>query len=199
MRRHYNTFRLFAVNDEAGAVICAFPDGVRAPAIPIPYAQETMHGFEYALAGLMIQEGMTDEGMRIVTAVRDRYRGYNRNPFNEIECGNNYARSMASFALLPIFSGFSFDLPHGALGFDPVLPGDYRAPWFVSGAWGEFERTAERTVLTVYAGTLRLRCLRLPYLQSVRRVLCDGRGIPFAMKDGELTLTAAVTENLTVE
>ena len=199
MRRHYNTFRLFAVNDEAGAVICAFPDGVRAPAIPIPYAQETMHGFEYALAGLMIQEGMTDEGMRIVTAVRDRYRGYNRNPFNEIECGNNYARSMASFALLPIFSGFSFDLPHGALGFDPVLPGDYRAPWFVSGAWGEFERTAERTVLTVYAGTLRLKSLRLPYLQSVRRVLCDGRGIPFAMKDGALTLTAAVTENLTVE
>ena len=199
MRRHYNTFRLFAVNDEAGAVICAFPDGVRAPAIPIPYAQETMHGFEYALAGLMIQEGMTDEGMRIVTAVRDRYRGYNRNPFNEIECGNNYARSMASFALLPIFSGFSFDLPHGALGFDPVLPGDYRAPWFVSGAWGEFERTAERTVLTVCAGTLRLKSLRLPYLQSVRRVLCDGRGIPFAMKDGALTLTAAVTDNLTVE
>ena len=125
MRRHYNTFRLFAVNGETGAIICSFPDGVKAPAIPIPYAQESMHGFEYALAGLMIAEGMTDEGMAIVTAVRDRYRGYNRNPFNEIECGSNYARSMASFALLPLFSGFSFDMTKGRLGFAPVLPGDF--------------------------------------------------------------------------
>ena len=199
MRRHYNTFRLFAVNDEAGAVICTFPEGVKAPAIPIPYAQESMHGFEYALAGLMISEGMTDEGMRIVSAVRDRYRGYNRNPFNEIECGSNYARSMASFALLPIFAGFSFDLPEGELGFDPVLPGDFRAPWFAGGAWGGFERTAHKTALTVYAGALRLSGLRLPYIQNVRRVLCDGREIPFTFRGGTLTLTAEITENLTAE
>ena len=70
MRRHYNAFCLFAVNDEAGAVICAFPEKGKSPAIPIPYAQESMHGFEYALAGLMISEGMTEEGVEIVTAVR---------------------------------------------------------------------------------------------------------------------------------
>ena len=198
MRRHYNTFRLFAVNDEAGAVICSFPEGVKAPAIPIPYAQESMHGFEYALAGLLISEGMIDEGMTVVTAVRDRYRGFNRNPFNEIECGNNYARSMASFALLPVFSGFSFDLPNGTLGFSPVLPGDFRTPWFAGDAWGEFERTARKTVLTVFSGTLRLTCLRLPYLQRVKRVLCDGREIPFAFRDGEMEFDAAVSDRLTV-
>lgn len=116
---------------------------------------------------------MIDEGMAVVTAVRDRYRGFNRNPFNEIECGNNYARSMASFALLPVFSGFSFDLPNGTLGFSPVLPGDFRAPWFAGGAWGEFERTEDKTVLTAFSGTLRVTRLKLPYLQSVKRVLCD--------------------------
>ncbi|MBQ6163223.1 MAG: hypothetical protein IJK23_01980 [Clostridia bacterium] len=198
MRRHYNTFRLFAVNDESGAVICSFPDGVTSPAIPIPYAQETMHGFEYALAGLMISEGMIDEGMRIVTSVRDRYRGFNRNPFNEIECGNNYARSMAAFALLPIFSGFAFDLPDGEMGFDPVLPGDFRAPWFAGGAWGEYERGARETVLTVFSGTLCLSRLRLPYLKNVTRVLCDGREIPFSFRDGALTLTCEVRGSLTV-
>ena len=199
MRHHYNTFRLFAVNDEAGAIICSFPEGVRTPAIPVPYAQETMHGFEYALAGLMIAEGMVDEGMAIVTAVRDRYRGYNRNPFNEIECGNNYARSMASFALLPIFTGFSFDLPDGALGFDPVLPGDFRAPWFAGGAWGEFERAEQTTVLTVAAGELRLRCLRLPYLKNTAGVYVDGQEIPFTFRDGALTFQAEIRGNLTVE
>ena len=198
MRRHYNTFRLFAVNGEAGAVICAFPDGVKVPSIPIPYAQESMHGFEYALAGMMVSEGMVDEGLEIVTAVRDRYRGYNRNPFNEIECGSNYARSMASFALLPLYSGFSFDLPDGVLGFDPVLTGDFRAPWFAGDAWGEYEHKAHETVLTVFAGTLRLKRLKLPYLQRIECVRCDSKEIPFSFRDGELAFSAAVSNNLTI-
>ena len=199
MRRHYNTFRLFAVNDEAGAVICTFPDGVRAPAIPIPYAQESMHGFEYALAGLMISEGMIDEGMAIVTAVRDRYRGHNRNPFNEIECGCNYARSMASFALLPIFSGFSFDLPEKRLGFHPLLPGDFRAPWFLDCAWGEFVRTGDTTTLTVFDGALPLRTLALPYLKNVRAVTADGADVPFSFKDGQLSLDLTLKGRLVIE
>lgn len=37
------------------------------------------------------------------------------------------------------------DLPNGTIGFDPVLPGVFRAPWFAGGAWGEFERTAQKT------------------------------------------------------
>ncbi len=198
MRSHYNTFRLFAVNDEAGAIICSFPEGVKKPAIPIPYAQESMHGFEYALAGLMISEGMIDEGMRIVTSIRDRYRGCNRNPFNELECGSNYARSMASFALLPIFSGFRFDLPDGRLGFDPVLPGDFRAPWFAGGAWGVFEKTGERTELTVFSGSLRLSRLSLPYCRTVRALAADGVEIPFALCGGELTFRAEIKQKLTV-
>lgn len=198
MRHHYNTFRLFAVNDEAGAVICSYPEGVRTPAIPVPYAQETMHGFEYALAGLMISEGMIDEGTAIVKAVRDRYRGNNRNPFNEIECGSNYARSMASFALLPIFSGFCFDMPNGVLGFDPVLPGDFRAPWFTGCAWGEFERTETQTVLSVYDGELQLCSLRLPYLKHVGSVTADKREIPFTFEGGLLSLNARIWKKLTV-
>ena len=102
MRSHYNTFRIFAVNGESGVVICDYPDGVEVPAIPIPYAQETMHGFEYAFAGLLAGEGFVDDALKVVRGVRDRYAGNNRNPWNEIECGHNYARSMASFALLPI-------------------------------------------------------------------------------------------------
>ena len=199
MREHYNTFRLFAVNDEAGAVICSFPEGAKTPAIPIPYAQETMHGFEYALAGLMISEGMTDEGMAIVTAVRDRYRGYNRNPFNEIECGSNYARSMASFALLPLFSGFSFHMPEKRIGFDPVLPGDFRAPWFLDCAWGEYERRDGETTLTVFDGTLPLRTLALPYLKNVRSVTADGKEIPFSFNGGKLCMDVTVTKQLTIK
>ena len=191
MRGHYNTFRLFAVNDEAGAVICTWPEGVKVPAIPIPYAQETMHGFEYALAGLMISEGMIEEGTEIVKAVRDRYRGYNRNPYNEIECGSNYARSMASFALLPIWSGFRFEMQNGMIGFDPIEQGDFRAPWFLDCAWGRYERRGGETKITVADGTLRLDALALPYLEAVTSVSVDGEQIPFEKReDGMIAFPA---------
>ena len=198
MRNHYNTFRLFAVNDEAGVIICSYPKGSRKPAIPIPYAQESMHGFEYALAGLLVSEGMTKEGIRIVESIRDRYRGHNRNPFNEIECGSNYARSMASFALLPIFSGFSFDMTKNRLGFDPVMNGDFKCPWFVSSAWGIYEKKTGCTSLAVKDGKIRLSCLSLPYVKSVKNVKCGKKTVPFSFRDGILTIDAVVTDRLVI-
>ena len=198
MRHHYNTFRLFAVNDEAGAVICTFPEGAKSPSIPIPYAQESMHGFEYALAGLMISEGMIEEGTDIVASVRDRYRGNNRNPFNEIECGSNYARSMAAFALLPIFSGFSFDLPNNSVGFNPVLDGDFRAPWFAGDSWGEFLKTENCFELTVVTGRLHLKNINIPFAECVKDVFSDGKRIRFEFKEGVLLIDNEVNSKLTI-
>ncbi len=198
MRSHYNTFRLFAVNDEAGAVICTWPDGTKMPAIPIPYAQESMHGFEYALAGLMISEGMIREGEEIVRAIRDRYRGFNRNPYSEIECGSNYARSMASFALLPIYERFRFEMQDNRIGFDPILPGAFRAPFFTGSAWGRFEKKEGETVLTVFDGTLSLRELCLPYLTKADSVTVDGKDVPFAFDRGTIRFAADVRESVTV-
>ena len=198
MRSHYNTFRLFAVNDEAGAIICSFPSGIKAPAIPIPYAQESMHGFEYALAGLMIAEGMREQGLKIITSVRDRYRGNNRNPWNEIECGSNYARSMAAFALFPIYAGFSFNMPEGGIGFDPVSDGDFKAPWFTGNTWGVFERTSQKTTLTVLGSPLRIRSIYLPYLNKVTEILTDGKKADHVFKDGKLSFDAVIERELTV-
>ena len=39
-----------------------------------------------------------EEAVRVIRGVRDRYDGKKRNPYNEMECGNNYARSMAAFS-----------------------------------------------------------------------------------------------------
>jgi len=61
------------------------------------------------------------EGLEIVAAIRDRYDGEKRNPWNEFECGSNYARSMANYALLLAMSGFEYNMAEGRIGFDPVL------------------------------------------------------------------------------
>ena len=198
MRGHYNTFRLFAVNDEAGTIICSFPKEIKTPAIPIPYAQESMHGFEYALAGLMISEGMIEEGTAIVKAIRERYRGHNRNPWNEIECGSNYARSMASFALMPIWSGYKFAMQDKILGFSPIVDGDFRGIWAVDAAWGRYEKTENATELTICAGKLALDTLDLPYYTEVQSVLADGTEIDFTFADGKITFRAEAEKTIRV-
>lgn len=189
MRDHYNTFRLFAVNDEGGSVICDYPAGVQKPAIPIPYAQECMHGFEYAFAGLLISRGYISEGLRVVKSVRDRYNGENRNPWNEIECGSNYARSMASYALIPIISGFTFDMTAGLIGFNPKINRDnFRCLWSLDCAWGHVIIKDGLTEIAVNAGKLTVCVLELPYLTEVREVTADGKNIPFAFSDGKVRL-----------
>ena len=62
MRNVTNSFRNFALNDEAWTIICSYPKNRREPAIPILYNSETMTGFEYALGGLMLSEGFITEG-----------------------------------------------------------------------------------------------------------------------------------------
>ena len=37
--------------------------------------------------------------------------------FNEVECGNHYARSLASYGLLLANSGFEFDIPNKTIKF----------------------------------------------------------------------------------
>lgn len=157
-RRIVNVWRNYALNDEGGIQICSWPDPRTRPVITVPYATECMNGFEYAAAAQMIDCGMVREGMTIVEAVRRRYDGVRRNPYNEFECGSNYARSMASYALLPVFSGFRFDLVAGEIGFQPLAEGEFRCFWSVEGAWGEFHSDPERNLvrLKVLHGALRL-------------------------------------------
>ncbi|MEZ4554984.1 MAG: GH116 family glycosyl-hydrolase [Caldilineaceae bacterium] len=169
MRDVYNPCRIYCLNDEGGLVICAWPEGATKPTIPAPYSQETMNGFEYSAAIHMIMNGLVDEGMECVAAIRKRYDGERRNPWNEFECGSNYARSMASFALLNAFAGFDFDLVHGRIGFKPVAGNPavgadkvFRVFWSLGTGWGEVAIAPESCVLEVHGGHLSLARLGLP-------------------------------------
>ena len=188
MRNLANAWRIFALNDESGAIICAYPEDVYKPIIPIPYCEEAMHGFEYQLAGLMISEGMVKEGLEIVRSVRDRYNGAKRNPWNEIECGSNYARSMASFALIPIFAGFTFDMPRKTIGFNPIEEGNFRSIWSLGCGWGTYEKTDAKTCITVNGGTLTANKISLPYIKEIKNVFVDGAKANYIFEDGVLCL-----------
>jgi len=208
MRDHYNPCRVYCLNDEAGLVICDWPAGKAKPVVPVPYAQETMNGFEYAAAAHMIQEGMVRQGIEIVAAVRDRYDGERRNPWNEFECGHNYARSMASYSLLNAFSGFRFDMARGMIGFDPVgrglreARGSFRCFWSLDSGWGVFEVTPSRVTVRVLSGSLGLRSLELPFLRGreVTRVSVGKRQLTFERHGSrlEFSSSASVTPQATL-
>ena len=194
VREHVNPWRIFSYGDESGSVICDYPAGAPKPVIPIPYCEETMTGFEYSFAGLLLSRGYIADGLRVIRAVRDRFDGENRNPWNEFECGSNYARSMASFAFLPILAGFSCDLPHGHLGFSPYREGDFRSLWSVDGAWGEIVFRAKERVLSVEEGGVTLSSFGIPAGDTVASLWIDGKEIAFAQRDGRLTFARCRVE-----
>lgn len=192
LRNHFNPHRIYSLDDEAGVVICSYPPGRQRPAYPVPYAHETWTGVEYALASLMILHGMEEEGLAIVKAVRARHDGEKRNPWNEFECGSNYARSMASYALLNAYSGFQFDLTRGMIGFAPIENHfqPFRCFWSLDPAWGAVAIGAGWAELQVIAGKLRLQTLRLPGIRPKSQVQVNlaGQIIPAEAGEGELLL-----------
>lgn len=184
MRDFTNTWRIFSLNDESGSVICVYPDGFDKPKIPIPYCEETMTGFEYSFAGLLCSRGKFDDGFKVVKAIRDRFDGKKRNPYNEFECGSNYARSMASYALIPILSGFKFDLPHKHIGFKPYKSGYFKTVWSVNGVWGEIEIDDSHISLTVAEGSISLKSFGIDFCKRAKSVKVDNEDVKFEFKNG---------------
>ena len=184
MRYFANPWRIFSLNDEAGTIICAYPDEIEKPKIPIPYCEETMTGFEYSFAGLLCSQGKIDDGLKVVKAIRDRFDGEKRNPWNEFECGSNYARSMASYALVPILSGFEFDMPHHHIGFNPYITNNFKCVWSLADAWGNFEINNNSIKVNVYEGELCLKSLGLKFCDNISCLKIDGKKIDFEFKNG---------------
>jgi hypothetical protein len=190
LREHFNPHRIYSLDDEGGLLICTYPAGRQRPAFPVPYAHETWTGVEYSTASLMILSGLAEEGLAIVKAVRQRHDGEKRNPWNEFECGSNYARSMASYALLNAYSGFQFDVSRGMIGFAPVenRPQPFRCFWSLDPAWGAVAIGADWAELQVISGSLKLQTLRLSGLQTGQQVQANLAGLAVAVEvsEGEL-------------
>jgi len=87
------------------------------------------------------------EGLKIVEACRARHDGYKRSPWNEVECGHHYARSLASYAVLLALTGFRCDAVNKKLYFKPVMNQENFSGFFCCPAgWGLYhqKKTAEK-------------------------------------------------------
>ncbi|MBN1535466.1 MAG: hypothetical protein JW908_01955 [Anaerolineales bacterium] len=137
---HHNCQRNYTFNDESGLILCSWPYGGE-PIQPFVYSDEVWTGIEYEIATLLIYEGMIEEGLDIVKAVRERHNGVRRNPWNEVECGNHYARSMASWGLLLALTGFHYDAHTHSISFNPVYQSNNFQGLFTTGScWGSYSQ-----------------------------------------------------------
>lgn len=152
---HQSVQRTFALDDEAGLVLCSWPHGGR-PRIPFVYSDEVWTGIEYQVAAHLAYEGFTAESLEIVTAVRDRYDGIRRNPWNEIECGNHYARSLASWAVLLAATGWQSNAADRSIAVAPPTDAPLTSLFSTGTAWGRLELDDEALRLHVEGGELRV-------------------------------------------
>jgi uncharacterized protein (DUF608 family) len=151
----------FALGNEPGLLLCTWPCGGK-PTLPFVYSDEVWTGIEYQVASHLISEGMVEEGLAIVEAARSRYDGRARNPWNEYECGNYYARAMSSYALLIALSGFQYSAPTHTLMIEPRLEVDPFTCFFsTASGWGTFSLQAGRLEIRLAEGCLAVDTLRV--------------------------------------
>ena len=157
--------RWYAMAGEAGLLICTWPQ-LKGPKGNFNYCNECWAGIEHMVAGHMITEGLVMEGLAVERAVHDRYHASRRNPWNEVECGDHYARSMSSYGVFIAASGFEYHGPRGAMAFAPRLkPENFRSAFTAAEGWGAFAQTCDgsglRATLEVKWGKVGLKTLAL--------------------------------------
>ncbi len=137
--------RPYFTDGEGGVVMTANALGRELPygvySMYACYLSETMNGFEYQFAAHLIAEEMVKKGLAVIKTIDERYDGNKRNPFNEVECGDHYARSMAGYGALITICGFEYNGPEGHIGFAPRLsPENFKAPFTAAEGWGTYEQ-----------------------------------------------------------
>lgn len=143
---HVSVQRTYALNDEAGLVVCDYPPGKR-PETPFPYFAEIWTGLEYSTAALMCSMGMVEEGVRIIDSARRRHDGARRNAWDEPECGYHYARPMAAWSAVLALSGFRYHAVEKSVIAQPLINSSrFRSFWSTGTGWGSFTQQLQSGV-----------------------------------------------------
>ncbi|WP_350275457.1 GH116 family glycosyl hydrolase [Kribbella sp. HUAS MG21] len=159
-----NVGRVYTTEGESGVLMATWPHGGSSETRGLMYFNEVWTGQEYQFAAHLFAEGMTEEALAVTRALYERYSGEKRNPYNEIEASDHYARAMMGYGVYLAACGYEYHGPKGHLGFAPrIRPEDFRCAFTGAEGWGLYSQRRTATSLTasvdVRYGKLRLTTL----------------------------------------
>lgn len=189
--KNHHGGRPYALPGEGGMIMNTNPRNEEVPygvkdAWQVTYFHECMSGFEHQVAAHMMAEGMVEEALILTRTVHDRYHAAKRNPFNEVECSDHYARAMASYGTFITACGFTYHGPSGSIGFEPRLNKQhFSAAFTAAAAWGTFSQTINNSQhqyqLNIKYGKLSLQQIRLSASAKVKKVVVMRDGNPITV------------------
>lgn len=216
-REHFKRGRWYAAAGDAGLIMCSWPresvDPKKKKHWQYQYFNECMSGFEYQAAAHMVWEGidqpdLLEKGLAVTRAIHDRYDARLRNPYNEIECSDHYARAMAGYGVFQAACGFNCHGPAGHLEFAPRLtPENFKAPFVTAEGWGTFlqhrARQIMRATLKVRYGKLRLKTIALDPGPNRKpgsvKVVCGGKDVPAKVTVEDRKATVTLNQPITIQ
>jgi len=199
--------RIYARPGESGLLLCTWPKSRHPGNHAVRYRDEVWTGIEYQVAAHMLYEGMVTEALAIVRAIHDRYDGEKHNPWNEIECGDHYARAMASWGCLLGVSGFTYDGPAGRIGFAPrMTPEDFRCFFTAAQGWGQLSQVRtggrQKQSIELRYGTLRVTSLVFEAAPGAKVSKVDvriaGRAIPATHRRSGSRVEISLSQECTI-
>ena len=181
-REKYTNGRWYAMPGEGGFIACTWPRGgdqalQKGHQHFAGYLNECQPGYEWAATSLYMWHGMPDRALAHTRTMHERYDGAKRNPWNEVEWGDHYSRSMASYGVFTAACGFEYHGPRGYIAFSPrVTPEAFRAAFTSAEGWGSFSQDRQANTQTerldIRWGRLALQQLAfdVPRGKTVRNV-----------------------------
>jgi hypothetical protein len=144
----------YALGEEGGLLLCSWPKGGKL-SLPFVYSDEVWTGIEHQVASHLMLTGHVKEGMDIVRVSRNRYDGRVRNPFNEYECGNWYARALSSYGYLQALTGVRYDAVDKTLYIDSRV-GDFTSFLSTETGFGNVKLAGNQPSVKVVYGSLQI-------------------------------------------
>lgn len=143
--------------------------------------QEYALGTEYALACLMMRNGMTESSLELIDAIHERYNGKAGNPFSTNKTPSSPLDATAGYTLLAAVCGFKYDLHREYLSFLPHLEfsenGYFKCFFSVGKAFGTVETGPKYIEIKILKGEFMLK--RFEIFSEPKIVYYNGRKLDF--------------------